>query len=87
MIRRLMFALVLSLFGAAALQQAGVLAQSGPGTEVPRGIRRDVPMTNAIRRAFDAGTRDASGQARPELLAAADRLHDQRAASTRPRRR
>ena len=65
MIRRLAFALVLSLLGAAALQQAGVLAQSGPGTELPRGIRRDVPMTNAIRRAFDAGTRDATGKPGP----------------------
>src|SRR5512140_3581492 len=65
MIRRLAFALVLSLLGAAALQQAGVFAQSGPGQELPRGIRRDVPMTNAIRRAFDAGTRDASGRPGP----------------------
>ena len=30
--------------------------------ELPRAIRRDVPMTNAIRRAFDAGTRDRTGR-------------------------
>ncbi len=30
--------------------------------EPPRGIRRTIPMTDAIRRAFDAGTRDASGR-------------------------
>src|SRR4030095_12232807 len=44
-----------------------LLAQSTQtGTaEVPRGIRRDVPMTNAIRRAFDAGTRDRSGRPGP----------------------
>jgi hypothetical protein len=30
--------------------------------EVPRAIRRDVPLTNAIRRALDAGTRDSSGR-------------------------
>jgi hypothetical protein len=31
----------------------------------PRAIRRDVPLTNAIRRAFDAGTRDLSGSPGP----------------------
>ena len=31
----------------------------------PRAIRRDVPMTNTIRRAWDAGTRDASGRPGP----------------------
>jgi hypothetical protein len=36
-----------------------------PAQEVPRAIRRDVPMTNSIRRAFDAGTRDASGRPGP----------------------
>src|SRR6186997_2331953 len=34
-------------------------------TEVPRAIRRDVPMTNSIRRAYDAGTRNASGRPGP----------------------
>ncbi len=33
--------------------------------EMPRAIRRDLPMTNSIRRAFDAGTRDASGRPGP----------------------
>lgn len=33
--------------------------------DVPRGIRRDVPLTNAIRRAFEAGTRDTSGRPGP----------------------
>jgi hypothetical protein len=36
-----------------------------PAQEVPRAIRRDVPLTNAIRRAFDAGTRDSSGRPGP----------------------
>jgi hypothetical protein len=31
-------------------------------SDVPRAIRRDVPLTNAIRRAFDAGTRDLTGR-------------------------
>jgi hypothetical protein len=65
MIRRVAFALVLSLLGAAALQQTSVVAQSGAAAALPRAIRRDVPMTNAIRRAFDAGTRDASGRPGP----------------------
>src|SRR5262245_54246350 len=33
--------------------------------QVPRAIRRDVPMTNAIRRAFAAGTRDLTGRPGP----------------------
>lgn len=33
-------------------------AQGAP----PRAVRRDIPMTNAIRRAFAAGTRDSSGR-------------------------
>jgi hypothetical protein len=33
--------------------------------DVPRAIRRDVPMTNAIRRAHDAGTRDHTGRPGP----------------------
>src|SRR6187200_1573226 len=36
-----------------------------PPAEVPRAVRRDVPMTNAIRRAFDAGTRDWTGKPGP----------------------
>jgi hypothetical protein len=36
-----------------------------PLTEVPRAVRRDVPMTNAIRKAFDAGTRDWTGRPGP----------------------
>ncbi len=31
----------------------------------PRAIRRDVPLTNAIRRALDAGTRDFTGRPGP----------------------
>ncbi len=45
-----------------------VIAQAPQGASavqtpaVPRAIRRDVPMTNAIRRAWDAGSRDATGR-------------------------
>jgi hypothetical protein len=38
-------------------------AQAGP--EVPRAVRRDVPLTNAIRAALAAGTRDRSGRPGP----------------------
>jgi hypothetical protein len=49
---------------AAIVLPLSVLAQQGvtPSSEVPRAIRRDVPMTNAIRRAFAAGTRDTTGR-------------------------
>jgi hypothetical protein len=47
-------------------------ARDGAGTQaaaqtadVPRAIRRDVPLTNAIRRAFEAGTRDRTGRPGP----------------------
>ncbi len=33
--------------------------------QLPRAIRRDVPLTNSIRRAFEAGTRDRSGRPGP----------------------
>jgi hypothetical protein len=41
--------------------QARPAVAAGAATEVPRAIRRDVPMTNAIRKAWQAGTRDATG--------------------------
>ena len=88
MIRR--FAMALIVIGAVALHtlptisaQTGAIAtkDARAGTDrVPRAIRRDVPLTNSIRRAYEAGTRDQSGRPGPELLAAADRLHDRGAA-------
>jgi len=45
------------------LLSAPLVAQAP--TDVPRAIRRDVPMTNSIRRAYDAGTRNASGRPGP----------------------
>jgi len=52
-------------FGLAALvaicsaaPTASLLAQSVP----PRAVRRDIPITNAIRRAMAAGTRDSTGR-------------------------
>ncbi len=58
-------ALTCLMFSAAALasvaSSARVLhAQVTPRPE--RTIRRDIPLTNAIRRAFEAGTRDSTGR-------------------------
>ena len=54
--------IVLFLLGSVALQgqQAAPLAPT-----TPRAVRRDVPMTNSIRRAWEAGTRDKSGRPGP----------------------
>jgi len=61
----LLVALLLPL----AAQSASVTAQGGnPAQSVvasERAIRRDMPMTNTIRRAFDAGTRDRTGRPGP----------------------
>jgi hypothetical protein len=54
-------ALVLFLLGSTALH--GQSPSAGPTT--PRAIRRDVPLTNSIRRAYDAGTRDKTGRPGP----------------------
>ena len=59
MIRRC--ALILCLVSPLALQAQPPL----PVNNAPRAIRRDVPMTNAIRRAFEAGTRNATGRPGP----------------------
>jgi Peptidase family M1 domain len=59
MIRRL--ALIFCLVSPLTLQAQQPL----PVNNSPRAIRRDVPMTNAIRRAFEAGTRDATGRPGP----------------------
>ncbi len=68
MTRRL--AVVFGLFALLAfveLRFDSASAQTKPGAaaSVPRAIRRDVPLTNAIRRAYDAGTRDMSGRPGP----------------------
>ena len=61
-------ALIITLFvpvAIAGFQAQSPDAQTSPGTtsaSVPRAIRRDVPLTNAIRRAYDAGTRDMTGR-------------------------
>src|SRR6476469_1218735 len=73
MIRR--FAMALIVIGAVALHtlptisaQTGAVATKDAragADRVPRAIRRDVPLTNSIRRAYEAGTRDQSGRPGP----------------------
>jgi len=57
------------VFGLLVAQPAPVRTQTRPATapsSAPeRAIRRDIPITNAIRRALDAGTRDLTGRPGP----------------------
>ncbi len=54
-------ALVLSLLCAVAPQPAVLSAQVSSAAP-ERAVRRDMPLTNAIRRALEAGTRDSTGR-------------------------
>jgi len=47
---------------AVVASQAVPAASSQASAAPERAIRRDIPLTNQIRRAFDAGTRDRTGQ-------------------------
>ena len=47
------------------LDGQGPPAAAAAGPEMPRAVRRDVPLTNAIRAALAAGTRDRSGRPGP----------------------
>jgi len=58
----------LGLTPADGLQSISLLAQAPASTAsstIPRAIRRDVPLTNSIRHAYEAGTRDLSGKPGP----------------------
>jgi hypothetical protein len=59
-----------TLLGLLAVPSASVFTQQAPTVAAqrqlpPRGIRRDVPLTNQIKRAMAAGTRDFSGKPGP----------------------
>ena len=59
---------LLALSSADGLQLVTLQAQTPatvPASTLPRAIRRDVPLTNSIRRAYEAGTRDMSGKPGP----------------------
>ncbi|MBE0593316.1 MAG: M1 family peptidase, partial [Gemmatimonadales bacterium] len=64
MIARLLVALALI---AAAVIPASSSAQTAGNTVAltERAVRRDIPLTNTIRRAFAAGTRDSTGRPGP----------------------
>ncbi len=49
--------------GVSAVQQSAMIGQNHASSE--RAIRRDVPLTNAIVRAMEAGTRDFTGRPGP----------------------
>ncbi|HYE59479.1 MAG TPA: hypothetical protein VD948_13285, partial [Rhodothermales bacterium] len=53
----------LPLLAAAAFLLAAPTALAQAPTRLPeRAVRRDIPLTNTIRRAFAAGTRDSTGR-------------------------
>ncbi len=54
-------ALIVSFF-CALLVQPALLEGQASANAPERAIRRDMPLTNAIRQAFEAGTRDSSGR-------------------------
>jgi hypothetical protein len=62
--RRLLFLLILTCSVAFGQQKDPHPQRSSIETD-HRTIRRDVPMTNSIRKAFEAGTRDFSGKPGP----------------------
>src|SRR6185295_6555969 len=61
--RRVFLAGLVGALLAASTSYGPIAAQNT--AELPRAIRRYVPMTNVIRRAFDAGTRNRTGRPGP----------------------
>ncbi|BAH39600.1 hypothetical protein GAU_2558 [Gemmatimonas aurantiaca T-27] len=60
--RVLLLALTATVFPGAVRAQIATTAASTAGQRPPRAIRRDIPITNAIRRAMSAGVRDSTGK-------------------------
>jgi hypothetical protein len=56
---------VLNLFLFALASHSAPLAGQATSSAPERAIRRDIPITNAIRTAFEAGTRDSTGRPGP----------------------
>lgn len=54
--------LLLPLAASLEAQRAPAAAPTAASTTPPRAIRRDIPLTNAIRKAMAAGARDSSGR-------------------------
>ncbi|MEJ2204200.1 MAG: M1 family metallopeptidase [Gemmatimonadota bacterium] len=59
------FAVTLCLLGIVVVRPTPVAGQSSSDSAPPRAVRRDIPLTDAIRRAFEAGTRDSTGMPGP----------------------
>ena len=56
-----------AFFSTAPAQGPGSAVTGRPAATIPeRAVRRDIPLTNSIRRAFAAGTRDSSGRPGPK---------------------
>ncbi|MFN5583562.1 MAG: M1 family peptidase, partial [Gemmatimonas sp.] len=58
-------ALLLAVLCSPSTPSAIAIAQVAPAagaSRPPRAVRRDIPLTNAIRRAMAAGTRDSTGR-------------------------
>src|SRR4051794_3683295 len=64
-IRRLALLCCLLIPAAMQGQQPSSPPPVSANPSVPRAIRRDVPLTSAVRRAYAAGTRDLSGRPGP----------------------
>jgi hypothetical protein len=62
---RLLAVVVLVAGFSSAPARAFAQATQRPGDLPPRAIRREIPHTNMIRRAYEAGTRDMSGRPGP----------------------
>ncbi len=57
-----LFVVLAAVCGAVAPAARGVAQTATRPGAPPRAIRRDIPLTNMIRRAFAAGTRDSTGR-------------------------
>ena len=65
MIRKVHVALAL-VAGLMVMNRAAIAQRAAASTPLPqRAVRRDIPMTDMIQRAFAAGTRDSSGRPGP----------------------
>jgi hypothetical protein len=65
MIRKVHVALAL-VAALMVMNRAAIAQRATASTPLPqRAVRRDIPMTDMIRRAFAAGTRDSSGRPGP----------------------
>ncbi len=65
MTSRFVMALAICASAAAPLAAQTTAIPEGYPADAPRAVRRDIPLTNMIRRAWAAGTRDSTGRPGP----------------------